>query len=239
MTGDGGETDRTGTSADSAGGEGGEGGAAPLPEGLRVRGEVVAVERVPAAEVPAGFPVTVESDEALALRLKFARHDARASTYLPLPAGDPDGRLGALLAVHGVDEPAQLSGAGVLLDIVDGHPVPVAVDEPGRGDPRAVYGVLAGLAPSITIALLSFFGLGEAAFSPVYVGLYLVCTFLVLPVSIYIDAWHLRSTTDWAGRPLRWALLSVVPPLYVVVVPYYLLARENARPLAVGPSRVA
>ena len=250
MTGDGQPAEETGTSAngtDSGAGvaaddrpgpgeSGTETGAgesdAQLPDGMRLRGEVVAVERVPAAEVPESFPVAVRSGEVLALSLTFARHDGQARTYFA-HAGE---RLAHLLAVHGVDEPDQLEGRGVLVDIVAGHPVPVSVDEPRRGDARAVYGVIAGLAPSITIALFSFFGLGDVLFSPVYAVVYLVGTFLVLPVAIYVDAWYLRTTTDWGGRPLRWALLSVVPPLYVVVAPYYLIARENARPLAVGTS---
>lgn len=217
----------------------GEGERAQLPEGLRVRGEVVGVERVPAAEVPDSFPVAIWTDEALAIRFEFARHDGQTTTYFSLPETDPDDRLTNLLAMHAVDEPEQLDGTSVLVDIVDGHPLPVSVDEPRRGDPRAFYGVIAGLAPSIAIALLSFFGLGDFVFSAVYVGLYIVCTFVVLPISIYIDAWYLRTTTDWDGRPLRWALLAIVPPLYVVVAPYYLITRENARPLAIGTSRAA
>lgn len=218
-----------------------EGGPEPatLPEGLRLRGDVVGVERVPASAVPEGFPVAIWTDEALALHLEFDRHDGRASTYFSLPETDPDDRLVNLLAAHGLDEPEELDGRSLLLDVQDGHIVPVSLTEGRRGDERAFYGVLAGLAPSITIALFSFFGLGGIVFSPVYVGLYLVCTFLVLPVSIYLDAWHLRTTTDWEGRPLRWALLAIVPPLYVVVTPYYLISRENARPLALDPARTA
>ncbi len=207
--------------------------APELPDGLRLYGEVVAVERVPAAEVPETFPVAVWTDEALALEFEFKRHDGRARTYFSLPETDPDDRLATLLDVQGVTEPEDVAGAGVLLDIEDGHPIPVSREGGRRGDHRALYGVFLGVFPSFLVALGSFFGFADALFSTVYLGVYVVCTFLILPVSVYVDALYLRSTTDWQGGPLRWALLSVVPALYVVVVPYYLLTRENARPLAV------
>lgn len=202
------------------------------PDGLRLRGEVVETERVPAAAVPDSFPVAVWTDEALAVHVTFDGYDERASTYFSLPETDPDDRLASLLSTHGLDDPGDLTGRRLLFDVRDGHALPLTPSTGQRGDPRAFYGVLAGLTPSITIALFSFFGLGEVVFSPVYIALYLVCTFLVLPVSLYLDAWYLRSTTDWEGTPLRWALLAIVPPLYVVVTPYYLVSRENARPLA-------
>jgi hypothetical protein len=227
-----------GRSAGAANGDGDDPERAALPEKLRLRGEVVAVERVPAGEVPDSFPVAIWTDEALALRLEFARHEGHARTYFSLPETDPDDRLATLLDVHDVDEPDDLADKSLLVDVVDGHPMPVSREGKQRGDDRAVYGVVAGVAPSITIALFSFFGLGDAVFSTVYIALYLVCTFLVLPVSVYFDAWHLRTTTDWEGRPLRWALIAIVPPLYVVVVPYYLITRENARPLALDPATV-
>jgi len=209
-----------------------EGEQSTPPDGLCLRGEVVGVERVPVSAVPDSFPVAVWTDEALAVRVAFDGYDGRARTYFSLPETDPDDRLAGLLSAHGVDDPADLMGRRPLFDVRDGHALPVTPSAGQRGDPRAFYGVLAGLAPSITIALFSFFGLGEVVFSPVYIALYLVCTFLVLPVSLYLDAWYLRTTTDWDGTPLRWALLAIVPPLYVVVTPYYLISRENARPLA-------
>jgi hypothetical protein len=212
-----------------------EPGAASLPDGLRLRGEVVGVKRVPATAVPETFPADVGTDETLAVEFAFDRYDGRARTYFAAPGDDHGGRLERLLDVHGVSDPAAMTGESVLLDVVDGHPVPVSRERGQRGDDRAVYGVLAGVAPSITIALFSFFGLGDAVFSTVYITLYIVCTFVVLPVSIYLDAWYLRTTTDWEGRPLRWTLLAVLPPLYVVVVPFYLITRENARPLALDP----
>jgi hypothetical protein len=212
---------------------------ATLPNGLRLYGEVTAVERVPAAEVPDSFPVAIWTDEALALRLEFTRQDARASTYFSLPDTDEDDRLATLLDIHGVTSPDDLAGNQLLVDIEQSHPVPVSRDGERRGDRRAFYGVLAGIAPSFVFTLLSFFGLADAVISLVPFVLYLVCTFVVLPPSLYIDAWYLRTTTDWEGRPLRWGVLAIVPIVNIAVVPYYLITRENSRPLAPAAANVS
>jgi hypothetical protein len=199
-----------------------------VPDGARLHGEVLVVESVPVDTVPDEFPGEFSGEEVLALDVDI-RFGEETTTYLS--AEEDNGPLEALLETHGASAPADLEGAGLLLEARNGYWVPLSRDGPRRGDDRAVYGVLAGLAPSITIALFNFFGVGGAAFSPLFLALWGVCTFLVLPVSMYVDAWHLRSTTDWEGGPARWTLVSVVPPLYVVVVPYYLVKRANARPL--------
>lgn len=221
-----------GETGNSDRGNGDESGVASLPEGVRLYGEVAAVERVPAPEVPETFPVAIWTDEALAVRLEFSRQDTRASTYFSLPDTDEDDRLATLLDIHGVDDPADLAGTNALVDIEQGHPVPVSREQKRRGDRRAFYGVLAGIGPSFVFTLLSFFGLAGVVLSTVPFVLYLLCTFVLLPPSLYIDAWHLRTTTDWEGRPRRWGLLAVVPVVNIAVVPYYLITRENARPLA-------
>lgn len=203
-----------------------------LPEGLRLYGEVVTVERVSAEEVPETFPVAIWTDEALALRFEFDNYDGRASTYFSLPETDDDDRLATLLEIHDVADPGGLAGRNMLVDVEAGHPMPVSRDGDRRGDRRAYYGVLTGIAPSFIFTLLSFFGLAGAVLSPVPFFLYLACTFVVLPPSLYVDAWYLRTTTDWEGRPLRWGLLAVVPVVNIAIVPYYLITRENSRPLA-------
>jgi hypothetical protein len=215
-----------------------ESGTAPLPEGLRLYGEVDGVERVPASELPETFPVAIWTDEALALRLDLSGQDSLASSYFSLPDTDEDDRLATLLDIHGADDPADLAGETVLVDIESGHPVPVSREGTRRGDRRAFYGVLAGIAPSFVFTLLSFFGLAGAVLSTIPFALYLLCTFVLLPPSLYVDAWHLRTTTDWEGRPLRWGVLAVVPVVNIAVVPYYLITRENARPLALDTANV-
>ena len=221
-------TQTDGAASDGDGGDGSTPEA--LPDGTILRGEVTAVERVPAGEVPGTFPVAIWTDETLAVTLELAYDGSETTTYFSLPETDPDDRLSDLLALHGLSEPDELVGRSLLLEVGDRHCLPLLPDEPQRGDSRAFYGILAGITPSITIALFSFFGLGAAVETWPFLAVFLVCTFLVLPVSLYLDAWHLRTTTGWSGRPLVWALVAIVPPLYVVVVPYYLVTRENAQP---------
>lgn len=227
------EEDAAGDDADS----GDESDTARLPEGLRLYAEVDGVERVPAAEVPETFPVAIWTDETLALRLELSGY-GRANTYFSLPDTDEDDRLETLVEIHDVSTPADLVGNQMLVDVENGHPVPVSRESERRGDERAFYGVLVGIAPSFLFTLFSFFGLAEAVLSPTPFLMYLFCTFILLPPSLYVDAWHLRTTTDWEGRPPRWGLLAVVPVVNIAVVPYYLISRENARPLALDAADV-
>lgn len=99
------------------------------------------------------------------------------------------------------------------------------------GGRNAVYGIFAGITPSITIALFSFFGMGTIVVSMEFLVIWLVCTFVLLPISLFLDARYLRMITDWDGRPILWALLSMVPVINVVAVPMYLIMREGAQPL--------
>ena len=205
-----------------------------LPDGTTVWAVAVDVERVPATTVPSDFPVAIGTEEALALDLTPRGDDERTvRTYFEWPETGSDARLTRLLALHDVEmgEFADLYGREVLLRVADGHYLPV-VPEQGVGDPRAIYGIFAGLVPSLAIALASFFGAGGAVASLEFFLLWLVCSLVVLPVSVYLDAWHLRATTEWNGGPLFWAVLAFLPPVNVVAVPYYLLVRQNARPLA-------
>jgi hypothetical protein len=205
-----------------------------VPDGTLARGLAVDVERVPAANMPADFPVEITTEDALCLELSTRESTEQVvETYFEWPEDGTDDRLGRLLALHDIpaDAFADLHGTELLLRAENGHWLPVVPNQQPRGDDRAFYGIVAGLAPSIAIALFSFFGLGGVVGTPAFLVLWLVCTFVVLPVSIYLDAWHLRTTTDWTGGPLFWAVLSMIPPLSVVVAPYYLIMRENAHPL--------
>jgi len=204
-----------------------------VPDGTLARGQAVDVERVPAAEVPGDFPFEITTADALCLELSTRESTGTVvETYFEWPESGTDERLGRLLALHDIPAFADLQGTELRLRAENGHWIPVVPDEQPRGDDRAFYGIVAGLAPSIAIALFSFFGLGSVVGTSAFLVLWLVCTFVVLPASIYLDAWHLRTTTDWSGGPLFWALFSMIPPLSVVVAPYYLIMRENAQPLA-------
>jgi hypothetical protein len=204
-----------------------------VPDGITAHAQAVDVERVPAAEVPEDFPFDIRTEEAMALRLTPRTADERTVvTYFEWPEEGTDDRLGRLLGLHEIppDRFADLHGREILLRAEGGHWVPAVPDEQPRGDGRALYGVIGGLAPGFTLALFGIFGLGNLINLP-FIILWLVATFVVLPVSVYLDAWHLRTHTDWEGGPLFWATLSVVPVLNLAVGVLYLLSRGNARPI--------
>ena len=209
-----------------------DGGDEPeLPDGMHLRADVLAVESVPKSAVPDDFPVAIWTDEALAIRVALPYYNIERTTYFSLPESDPDDRLAELLALHTVSDPAELEGVGMLVEVSSGHCLPFLPEKASRGDPRGFYGVFIGLAPSIALTVLPFFGLDGAVMTPVFFVIFAVCTFLVLPLSIYFDGWYLRSSSNWQGSPRKLALLSVIPPLYIVVAPYYLFTRENALPV--------
>lgn len=211
---------------------------APLGElsPVRARGEVIDVAVVPSGDVPDTFPVDIQTIEAVQLTLSLSETGTdEATAYIRWPATGPDEQFESLATVVGIPahEPEQLVGVRLLLTIEDDHYVPILPPGAIRGDSRAIYGIYAGLVPSISIALFSFFGLGAVIESFLFFVLWLVGTFLVLPVSVYLDALHLKSTTDWDGNPVAWAIISAFPPVYVVTAPYYLLfLRANATPVA-------
>lgn len=204
-----------------------------LPEGSKLRGEVVEVTQVAASAVPADFPADIAGD-ALALTLEIDHTEGQAMTYFTWPDAGTDDRLERLLGLRafGPDRVTDLQGEQMLLAVESGHVVPVLPDEAPRGDERAYAGILVGLLPSLLIFLGGLLGAGDALFTQAFVAVWVVGTFLVLPVSLYLDAWNLRTTTDWRGRPLLWAALSVVPAVNVMAVPAYLVLRQSADPLA-------
>lgn len=205
------------------------------PGDRAIRAHAIDVEKVSAAEVPDDFPYEITTDDALALTLELVESRNRTvTTYFNWPDEAADRRLATLLELTdvSVDRFADLHGKEILLEVQDAHYVPMLPAAGPRGDDRAIYGILAGIAPSLLIALFSFVGYGAVLASMTFVLLWLICTFVVLPVSIYLDAWHLRTRTDWDGGPLFWAFLSMIPFLNVLVVPAYLISRENSHPLA-------
>lgn len=206
-----------------------------MVEGMQVRGQAIDVERIPAHEVPQGFPYDVGTDDALALTLELEETAGKTvTTYFEWPAEGTDDRLGTLLQLRDVplDRFADLHGEEVLLEVEAGHFVPVLPEGEPRGDERAYWGILAGLFPSVLIAVAGVFGaLGGFVASPTFLFLWLFATLVVLPVSIYLDAWHLRTTTNWRGGPLFWAFFGMIPALNVVTTAAYLVIRQNAEPI--------
>ncbi len=203
-------------------------------EGRQIRGRAVDVDRVPGSEVPDDYPAEIRTEDALALYLELTGTDGgTVVTYFGWPDGGSDGRLAKLLDLRDVpgDRFADLHGERILLEARNGHYVPVLPSEEPRGDERGLYGVLAGLGVNVLLAFAMMFGFGGVAASTGFVVLWLVANLVLLPVATYLDAWNLRTTTDWDGGPLFWAALSAIPALNVVVATFYLIARGNAEPI--------
>ena len=199
-------------------------------EGLRIRGEVASVDRVSTDAVPADYPVDITTEQAVAVEVSIGGPDEIAVVvYFETPGMGIDDRLGRLLTLAETDDPADIVGKSLLLCVEDGFYMPVVPDDPSRGDGRAVYGIGLGLGPSLLVGLVGIFAPGSTIVgSTPFVLAWLVSTFLVLPVSVYIDAVNLRSTTDWEGSPRTWTILAALPPINVVAIPLYLIGRENA-----------
>lgn len=205
-----------------------------MAEGMQLRGQAIDVEQISASEVPGEFPYDVGTGDALALTLEVDQREGKTvTTYFQWPGDGSDERLGRLLELCGVplDRFADLHGEELLLEVESGHFVPVVPDEEPRGDDRAYWGILAGLFPSVLVFVASLFQSAEFLVSTWFFISWLVATFVVLPIAVYFDAWHLRTTTNWEGGPLFWAALSMIPGLNVVGVAGYLIVRENAEPI--------
>ena len=205
-------------------------------EGLQIRGTVTAVDRVPERTIPSNYPVDISTQKAVAIELSIGGpEDVHVVIYFESPLRGVDERLSRLLTLtEGSPTDADdLESKSLLLTVQDGFYMPVVPAEPPRGSGKAVYGIFLGLLPSILIALVGIFspGAGVITTTP-FVLSWFLGTFLVLPASMYVDALNLRSTTNWEGTPRRWAILAAIPAFNVVVIPLYLIGRENAEPLA-------
>jgi hypothetical protein len=203
-------------------------------EGKQFTAVVDEIETVSASAVPTAYPVQIETADAIAVRLTVRGTDKPVFVcYFESPHRGPDDRLARLLAVADGTDPEALVGAELLLTITDGYYVPVVPEGQPRGSKLAVIGVFLGLLPSILIGLVSIFAPNSGVLdTSAFVSIWLAATFLVLPISLYVDALNLQSTTNWTGRPRKWAAMAAVPGLNVLAVPLYLIARENADRLA-------
>lgn len=206
-------------------------------EGMMTRGIVVGTERVDASAVPAAFPYDTGTDDVLAVDLELADADDQlVRTFFEWPETGIDERLARLCAIADIsaDDHEELVGTNVVLRAQNGYFVPALSEGSPRGSARGYLGILLGLAPSFLLVVFWVLQIDVFAHDAMtwFILVWAVCTFLVLPVSLYVDGWYLRTKTDWRGSPRFWALVAIIPPLYVIVVPMYLIMRENARPIA-------
>jgi hypothetical protein len=205
-------------------------------DGIQIRGQAVDVERIPASEIPDDFPAEIRTDDALALTLELldVESERTVTTYFDWPAEGSGERLSKLLALRDVplDRFADLHGETMLLEMKDDHFLPVLPKEEPRGDERAIYGILAAMLPSLLVFLGGIVGgVGGLLFTTTFIFIWLLATLVVLPVSTYLDAWHLRTTTNWDGGPLFWAFFAMIPGLNILTIGAYLVLRGNAEPL--------
>jgi hypothetical protein len=198
------------------------------PDGERVRGRAVDVERIDAAAVPPAYPVTITTGEALALTLALRSGD-ETTVYFEVADGAPGDRLARLLEGHGVtpDRFADLHGESLLLDVEGGHHVPYVPPGGPKGSPLGVYGVGAGLGANLLVFLLAVVGLGNLLSVPVVLA-WLLGNVVSLPVATWLDARYLLTHTDWEQGPGFWATLAAIPGVNVVSSLAYLWTRRQS-----------
>lgn len=189
---------------------------------------VVGARTVPATEVPADYPRQIVGEEALVLDLAVGA-DRRVQTYFSWPPidGDPLDRLLAALDISR-ESFANLNGRRLLVTVEDGYVVPLVPPIPPSGSEKGLYGILAGHVANLGLLLAA----AASLISPfaLFVGLLLV-NLVGIPVSTYLDAAHLRSTTDWDQGPEFWATLQALPGLNLLATLAYLRSRRDARSL--------
>lgn len=195
----------------------------------RTWGRAVDVERVPVADVPDDYPEPIATDTALALTVAVEGDENRTDVvYFEWPGDGAAERLDRLLALLGIEPHrfADLHGAAVPLRREEGHVTANVPDEDPRGTPLGLLGVLAGT--GATLLLLGPVSSG----SPAWIGLLLTAAILcVLPLSTYLDAWYMRTHTDWDHGVLFWASLAMAPGINLLSSAAYLVLRWRATPL--------
>jgi hypothetical protein len=87
--------------------------------------------------------------------------------------------------------------------------------------------VVGGLATNLLIVLLVVAGLGGVFSVPVVLA-WLLANVLGVPAATYLDAWYLRTHSDWGGGPLFWTALAALPGVNVVSSLAYLRERVRA-----------
>lgn len=211
------------------GGLGGERAATGTGEQGTLQGRVVGVERLPAEEVPDDYPVEVDADEALRVDVRPVEAADSTAVYFEWPPAD-DGQLDRLLDLRDVwqDRVDELEGEPIPLAVEDGYFLPNVPEDRTHGSPVAIYGLLVGLPANAALLGGVLFGLLPPTPSVVVTAVLL--NVIVLPAATYLDAWHLRSHSDWDQGPLFWAAMAGFVGLNVFTTVAYLWSRRRATP---------
>ncbi|MGB9964397.1 hypothetical protein [Halobacterium hubeiense] len=194
------------------------------------------VTRVPAEDVPDGYPFDVDADHALELVVERRRADGsetvRAFEAWP-SGGHASSRLARVLDAVGepAGSPGALDGERVVLESRDGA-YRVDVDETYALHEEATRAgvnthALAELvvAAGALVGLLAFF-LAWTPLERAAVPLAALAA-VVLAASLGYDAWQTRDRA-WTPHPLPWAAGGSVPVLNVAVAVAYLARKAVA-----------
>ena len=200
-----------------------------LPDGAIRRGQIVDAHRVPTAEIPDNYPVSIGSGQALVLTVDVVGI-GEVQTYLDWPSdGEPgeESTLGRLLDSLGVDPDrlASLYGQTVLVEVVDSAYTLYVPSESPRGGDRTT-GITASLGASL--ATLAGAVVASGTVATLSLVIFFLLTFVVLPYMTYRDGWYLRTHSDWEGGPVFWTVLSMIPLCNVLSTATYLSGRRNA-----------
>ncbi len=189
---------------------------------------------VDADVVPADYPRAIETVEALELVLEPPGGEATEAVYLPFPDDgvvSPDSDLGRLLDRLSIpaDRFGDLHGEAIPVAKTDGAlVVDLAAEGTARGSDRAILGLLGGYGLLLAAAVVALAGGDWLVGSPLGLAALAVLHVVVLPLSTYLDGWHLRETTRWDHAPGLWAILAVLPGVNLVTTALYLLSRNAA-----------
>lgn len=196
-------------------------------------GQVIDAARVDASAVPDDYPRQVDTETAVAL--VFTLPDGRERTAFFAWPEEDDADLARLLDVLDIPREsfAKLYGRRLLLTVEGGYVVPEVPDTGTRGSETGYYGITGGLAFNL-LFLFSLAAGVSAVSSAGFILAFVLVNLLAIPMATSLDAWHLRTETDWDQGPWFWAMWSAIPVVNMAVAAAYLYFRRNARPLDGG-----
>lgn len=196
-------------------------------------GQVIDAARVDASAVPEDYPREVDTETAVALVL--ALPDGRERTAFFAWPEEDDSDLARLLDVLDIPREsfAKLYGRRLLLTVKGGYVVPEVPETGARGSANGYYGIAGGLAFNLLFLFSLAAGISAASSAGFALAFFFV-NLLAIPMATALDAWHLRTETDWDQGPWFWAFISAIPVVNVAVAAAYLYFRRQTLPLDGG-----
>lgn len=199
--------------------------------GTYEEGTVAAVSKVPAAEVPEGYPAAIDTTHALHVEIDTV--GSTVPVFLEWPdEGETSDQIDGLLAALGRDprEFAGVYGDRVALSTEDGwHTIDVertatfraAAEARADGSlDRTKYGVMAAIAVGVVPYLLLETTLSWPT------GLTLLASWVAIPTAMYLDVERVRERLDWDTQTSTWLIGGLLPMVNVAVGAAYLVDRH-------------